>query len=183
MRSSCLGTTRVPSVLGSGSPHSSLRVLTLTPGRTGALSSPSLRPSSSHQVLRLTETRKSESQDRRSVLFSLQSLPGLMTWAGICGAPAVLPGGVPSVLPQGLTLLPSRASESLLSPTEAPPLIPLSETRMSGSQTTPVVLVLLHGRQGPTTETAFSEVKVPLVPPQGTQLVTPQDLELSSLPT
>ena len=58
----------------------------------------------------------------------------------------------------------------------------LSETRMSGSQTMPVVLILPHGLQGPTTETAFFEVKGLLVPPQGPQLVTAQDLEFSSLP-
>ena len=83
--------------------------------------------------------------------------------------------GVPSILPQGLTLSLRRASESLLSPAEAPPLIPLSETRMSGSQTTPVVLILPQGRdQGPTTQTAFFEAKGPLVPHQGPQLVAPK---------
>ena len=45
-----------------------------------------------------------------------------------------------------------------------------------------VVLTLPHGLQGPTTETAFFEVKGPLVPPQRPQLLTPQDLEFS-LPT
>ena len=35
----------------------------------------------------------SESQDRRSVLFSPQGLPGLMTGAGTCGVQSVLPGG------------------------------------------------------------------------------------------
>ena len=41
---------------------SSLRVLTLTPGRTWALSSPYLRPGSSHQVPSLSETPVSGSQ-------------------------------------------------------------------------------------------------------------------------
>ena len=46
---------------------------------------------------------------------------------------------------------------------------------MSGSQTTPVVLILPQGRdQGPTTQTAFFEAKGPLVPHQGPQLVAPK---------
>ena len=41
---------------------SSLSVLTLTPGRTWALSSPYLRPGSSHQVSSLSDNRMSGSQ-------------------------------------------------------------------------------------------------------------------------
>ena len=47
----------------------------------------------------------------------------------------------------------------------------------------PVVLILPRRLRGPTTETAFFEVKGLLVPHQGPPLVTPQDLEFSSLPT
>ena len=57
MRSSCLGTTRVPSVLGLRSPPPSV------PSPVGpGLSSPYLRPGSSHQVPSLSETRVSGSQ-------------------------------------------------------------------------------------------------------------------------
>ena len=41
---------------------SSLSVLTLTPGRAWALSSPYLRPGSSHQVPSVSETHRSGSQ-------------------------------------------------------------------------------------------------------------------------
>ena len=50
-----------PLCSGVGLP-SSLSVLTLTPGRTWTLSSPYLRPVSSHQVPSLSDTRMSGSQ-------------------------------------------------------------------------------------------------------------------------
>ena len=99
------------SPLGCGSPHSSLRGLTLTPARTWTLSSPYLRPGFSHHGPGLSETRMS-------------------------GSPPLIPG-------------------------------PQSETRMSGSQRLRVVLILLHGRPGLTTEMGFSGAQGLLVPPQG----------------
>ena len=80
-----------PLCSGVGLP-SSLSVLTLTPGRTWALSSPYLRPGSSHQVPIFSQTCMC---DRLSVLVSPQGLPGPTTGAGICGVPSGLTQGPP----------------------------------------------------------------------------------------
>ena len=137
---------------------SSLSVLTLTPGRTWALSSPYLRPGSSHQVPSFSETCMC---DRLSVLFSPQGLPRPTTGAGFCGFPSVLTQGPPQSSFRHLTLRPVRTWDSRLSPTEAPAPYTrarLSKTRMSGSQTMPVSLILSHRHPGLITETGYSEV-------------------------
>ena len=85
---------------------SSLRVLTLTPGRTWALSSPYLRPGSSHQVPSLSETPVSGSQT------------GLVCSSHHKGSRANYRGGDlwgPSVLTQGPLSPPSGTSPCLQS--------------------------------------------------------------------
>ena len=99
------------SPLGCGSPHSSLRGLTLTPTRTWALSSLHLRSGFSHRGPGLSETRMSGSlplipgpqsetgmsgsQRMRVALILHHSRPGLTTEMGFSGAQGLL------VSPQG----------------------------------------------------------------------------------
>lgn len=104
-------------------PQSSLRVLPLTPARTWALSPPHLRPGYSRQGHSLSETRMSGSQERPSVLFSPEGLPRWTTGAGISES-RQSSLGVPSVLPQDITLSPGRIWDSLLSQYLAPSLLP-----------------------------------------------------------
>ena len=146
-----------PLCSGVGLP-SSLSVLTLTPGRTWALSSPHRSPCFSHQVPIFSQTCMC---DRLSVLVSPQGLPGPTTGAGICGVPSGLTQGPPQSSFRHLTLRPVRTWDSRVSPTEAPAPYTrarLSKNRMSGSQATPLSLILSHGHPGLITETGYSEV-------------------------
>ena len=63
----------------------------MTPIRTWASSSPNLRPGSSHQGPSLSETWMLGSQDRPSVLFSPQGLPGKMKGGAVLWGPISLP--------------------------------------------------------------------------------------------
>ena len=77
------------SPLGSGSPHSSLRVPTLTSARTWALSSPHLRPGFSHQSPSLPETRMSQVRP----LYQVPSLrPGCQEVSPLYSVPSLRPG-------------------------------------------------------------------------------------------
>ena len=111
--------------LCSGSPQTSLRVLTLTPARTWAPSSPSLRPSSSHQGPSLSETQMSGRQDSPSVLFSPQGLTGWMIGAGIYWVPSVFPWGPLS--PPTVPYLVSRQDLGF-SPLPKPGPVPLTRS-------------------------------------------------------
>ena len=140
---------------------SSLRVLTLTPGRTWTLSSPYLRPGSSHQVPSLSETRVSGSQTGLVCSSHHKGSQGQLPGRGSMGS--VSPhAGAPQSSFRHLTLPPVRTWDSRLSPTAAPaphtrgPSV--SKTRMSGSQTMPVSLIPSHGHPGLITETGYSEV-------------------------
>ena len=119
-----------PLCSGVGLP-SSLSVLTLTPGRTWALSSPYLRPGSSHQVPSLSETCMC---DRLSVLFSPQGLPGPTTGVGICGVPSGLTQG-PLSPPSGASPCVQSGPGILASPQRKPrPLIPGPASPRPGCQ-------------------------------------------------
>lgn len=103
----------------------------MTPGRT-VLSSPYLRPGSSHQVPSLSETRMS--CQTGLVCSSPQGLPGPTTGARICGFLVNPPSGSPSS-PQDLTLSPGSTRDSSSTQMKPPPLYhSLSlKARMSGS--------------------------------------------------
>ena len=123
---------------------SSLRVLTLTPGRTWALSSPYLRPGSSHQVPSLSETPVSGSQT--GLVCSSHHKGSRANYRGGDLWGSVGPhAGAPQSSFRHLTLPPHR-TWILASPQLKPrPLYQdpsLLKTRMSGSQHMPVVLIL-----------------------------------------
>ena len=137
---------------------SSLSVLTLTPGRTWALSSPYLRPGSSHQVPSFSETCMC---DRLSVLFSPQGLPRPTTGAGFCGFPSVLTQG-PLSPPSGTSPCVQSGSGILASPHLKPsPLYQgLISPRPRCQEIRPCLLhsSYPHNCPGLTTEMSFSEV-------------------------
>ena len=102
---------------------SSLSVLTLTPGRTWALSSPYLRPGSSHQVPSLSDTRMSGSQTGLVCSSHHKGSRGQqLGWGSVGFCRSSL--RVPPVLLQVPHLASAQDLDSHLSATEAPPLIP-----------------------------------------------------------
>ena len=132
----------------------------MTSGRTWILSSPYLRPGSSHQVPSLSETRMSGSQTGLMRSSHPRGSQRRQTGVGICGLPTVLPQGPlspPSGSPQSsLRTLPClQAAPGILSSTQLKPCLlyqfpSLSEPRMSG--TPPPV-------SGPQSETGCQEAR------------------------